>query len=146
MTVFCFLWNADISQGSMKTKRKRLSGASAKKAVGVLDELSAASYGRKISLIFDKHQDYIYPVGSDMKTSFPDMNDSIASSCLLILHSFFSDTSSTAVSIIYIHVYYNTYSGSSNLSTVRTAFRTNIILSVGQTLPSYSTLGLAPRD
>ena len=54
MSVFCSLWNDDISQGSMKTKRKRLSGASAKKAVGVLDELSAASYG-KISLIFDEH-------------------------------------------------------------------------------------------
>ena len=37
MSVFCFLCNADISHGSMKTKRKRLSGASNKKAVEVLD-------------------------------------------------------------------------------------------------------------
>ena len=35
MSAFCFLCNADISQGSMKTKRKRLSDARVKKAVGV---------------------------------------------------------------------------------------------------------------
>ena len=40
----------------LKTKKKRLSCASAKKAAGVLDELS---FGRMISLIFDEHQDYI---------------------------------------------------------------------------------------
>lgn len=43
----CFLlaecW---ISQDSMKTKRKRLSDVSAKKGARVLDELSAASYGK----------------------------------------------------------------------------------------------------
>ena len=42
--------------------------------------------------------------GSDTKTPFPDMNDSIAV-CLLIFHSIFSDTSSTATSIFYIHIY-----------------------------------------
>ena len=48
ISIFCFLCNAAISQGSMKTKKKRLS----KKVVGGLDEWSAASYGRKILLIF----------------------------------------------------------------------------------------------
>ena len=77
MTVFCFLCNADISQGSMKTKRKRLSGESAKKAVGVLDELSAASYGRKISLIFDKHQDYICHKCQRKAEGLPDLQKKV---------------------------------------------------------------------
>ena len=50
--IFCFLCNADINQGSMKSKRKKLSGISAKKAVGVLDELSDASCRINVILSF----------------------------------------------------------------------------------------------
>ena len=51
----CFLCESDVSEGTSKSKRRRLLGESAKKAVSILDELSTSSYGRKFSECVDEN-------------------------------------------------------------------------------------------
>ena len=58
--VSCFLCSCDVSVGYMKTKRKRLSGSSVKRAVEILDNISTANYGRKISDLYDCNKEYDY--------------------------------------------------------------------------------------
>ncbi len=55
MSENCFLCECGVSEGHMKTKRKKVSGSSAKKAVDVLNELAAAKYGRLITVAAIDH-------------------------------------------------------------------------------------------
>ena len=52
----CFLCRCNVGEGHMKTKRKRLSGSSVKRALEILDELSTANIGRMVSTLYTHDQ------------------------------------------------------------------------------------------
>ena len=72
--VCCLLCNIDVTEGSIKVKRRRLSGSSARRAADVLDQLSVASYGTKLSLLVGK-QDYICHKCRTMVEAFAELQE-----------------------------------------------------------------------